>query len=66
MAIEYTDYISPAKGYPEYDTKLDLMVRLYSGDLGSMEYPFIAITPNSTLACSSSCKEPIYRSNRSV
>ena len=38
-----------------------------SEDLRSVENPFIAITPSSTLTRSSSiCKSPIYESNRSV
>ena len=38
-----------------------------SGDLDSIEYPFIAITPRSTLALSdSTCDDTIYGSDRSI
>ena len=37
------------KRFPGYDTKLHLMVRLQFWGLGSVVYPFIAITPSSTL-----------------
>ena len=38
-----------------YDTKLHLMMKLHKGEnLGSVEYPSIAITPRSTLTKSCS------------
>ena len=47
-AVEYIDCIS-AKECPGYDTK-----QSDAGALGNVEYPFIAITPRSTLARSGS------------
>ena len=49
--IEYTDYISaegdktPLMSFLKYDSK-----QYDAGGLGNAEYPFIAITPRSTLA----------------
>ena len=54
--------------YPKCNnSKLRLMMRQSSGVLNNEEYPFIAITPRSTLTQNScTCSSPIYGSNRSV
>ena len=44
----------PAKDSPGYDTELHLMFRTIPGDLGSTDYPIMAITPSSTLTSNGS------------
>ena len=51
--VEYTNCISPSNKCPGYDTKPSDGEALVLG-LWGMEYPFIAITPSSTLKWSAS------------
>ena len=46
-----------------YDTKLQLMLKPSSWDLGSMEYSFVAITPRSTLALSGNTRYDLIYDN---
>ena len=58
-SIEYLSFIPctrvrhPQKEYPGYDINLDLMVKLQYWSQWNVEYPFIGITPLSTLTWSS-------------